>query len=466
MNEIGKPKTGLLPLMLEMYKKYAPEIEKKQKPFITYIADNLKKFSEVKIAPICSNRREVNSSIKDFEIENVDVLIVIFIAYATSISALNPLLETNIPILLFSTTPKSSMAQGMSMEDILLNHGVHGYMDLSNVLKRNRRPFQFASGGKDDSGVYLEIEQWTRAARVKKLLKGSNIGIAGYTFDGMGDFGIDTTSLNSEIGPEIKHIPLNILAERAKSLGDAEITIEIEKDRKKYTMDQSIDIDIHRESLRIFLGLSKIVDEYSLNAFTMHFQGILENPHIKTPPFLAISKLQEKGLAYAGEGDLLGATANLMMRYLCGNTLFTETFCPDFEGGRMVMGHMGESNPAMGIKTVLRRKRFAFGKAVDPVIAEVQMEEGKATILNLGIVEDNRFQMIAYTGAVCEKIPGSQDIDMPYFHFKPDIPLRDFLIEYGLAGGTHHIALTYGDRREEIKKLAELLQIELIIMEL
>jgi len=464
MNESGTPRIGLLPLMLEMYKEFLPEMQTRQSVFIREIADKLGSFTEVTTASICTNRGEVKSAIAGFEAEHADVILVIFVSYATSISVLVPLLETNIPIVLFSTTPKNSMAGGMRMDDIMLNHGIHGYMDLANVLRRNRRWFQFVSGCKNDANAFNEIETWARAARAKSMLKQSTIGIAGYTFDGMGDFGIDTTYLHARLGPEVRHIPLNTLAEHIRGVGDDEVIKEIEGDKKNYEIGPGVTADIHGESNRVYLGLKKIVDELGINAFTMHFQGILENPDIRTLPFLAASKLQEGGLVYSGEGDFLGATAGLMLRYLCGNTVFTETFCPDFDGGRIVMGHMGESNPAFGVKTLLRRKKFVFGEALDPVIADTQMKPQRVTVLNLGIVEDNEFQMIVYGGEVCDKIPGSEDIDMPYFHFKPDMELPAFLTEYGRAGGTHHIAVTDGDRQDDILKLAEMLQINAVVL--
>ena len=462
MNDPVKPKIGLLPLMLELYKESYPALAKKQQPFIEHIRDNLRNFSDVVVAPVCTKRDEVRSSIIEFEGKDIDGIVILFIAYATSISALNPLLETQLPLLLFSTAPKSSMAQGMSSEDITLNHGVHGYMDLANVLKRSGRRYRFVSGTKDDEKALQEIELWSRVARARKMLRKSVIGLAGYTFDGMGDFGVDTTLLNTTLGPEVKHVPLTMLSDAVLSVSDDDLENEILSDTRRFTIDDDIDSDIHKESNRVYLGLSKVVHQLSLNAFTMHFQGILEHPHIKTLPFLAISKLQEQGLAYAGEGDLLGAAANLMVRYVCGDTVFTETFCPDFDGGRIVMGHMGESNPAFGTTTVLRRKKFRFGKAVDPVIADVHMKKGKATVINLGIVEDNTFQLIVYTGEICEKIPDYGDIDMPYFHFKPDMELPELLTAYGLAGGTHHIAMTPGNKKHEIQQLAEVLRIQFV----
>jgi L-arabinose isomerase len=464
MNDAGKAKVGLLPLMLEMYREFSPDMMKRQQPFIDRVSENLGRFAHVVKATVCANRKEVFNAVHILEAEEVDVIVVIFIAYATSISSLKPLLGTELPLLLFSTSPKSSMAEGMSMDDIMLNHGVHGYMDLSNVLRRYGRAFQFVAGKVDDDASYKEIDRWARAARAKRLLQGSTIGLAGYTFDGMGDFGIDTTYLNATLGPEKRQVPLNLLAERIGEVKDAELDEEMQRDRQQYTIAGDVDEEIHRESNRVYLGLKRIVEELNLNAFSMHFQGILENPQIRTLPFLAISKLQQQGLAYAGEGDLLGAVGNLMARFVSGDTLFTETFCPDFDGGRIVMGHMGESNPAYAAKTVLRRKKFAFGEALDPVIADVQMLQQRATVINLGMADQEDYQMILYTGEICDPIPGSDDIDMPYFHFKPDMKLEHLLNEYGLYGGTHHVAMVKGDAVEDLLKLAELLRIHSVVL--
>ena len=208
MNDLKKPKIGLLPLMLELYKEYSPEMAEKQAPFLKTVIDNLQTFSEVNAVPVCSNTNMAKSSIKEFERKDVDLIVIVFIAYAASISALRPLLDTKIPLLLFSTSPKGSMAEGMNSEDIMLNHGIHGYMDLANVLKRNKRQFIFVSGKKDDKKTLNDIEQWSRTAKTVSLLKKSTIGIAGYTFDGMGDFGVDTTMLNAVLGPEVKHVPV------------------------------------------------------------------------------------------------------------------------------------------------------------------------------------------------------------------------------------------------------------------
>ena len=99
-----------------------------------------------------------------------------------------------------------------------------------------------------------------------------------------------------------------------------------------------------------------------------------------------------------------------------------------------------------------------------PKSMSASLKKGKATVLNLGINRDNDFQMLVYAGEICEKIHGSDDIDMPYFHFKPDLGLEEFLTEYGLAGGTHHVAMTGGNRNEELIELAKMLQLDIVVM--
>jgi L-arabinose isomerase len=464
MSAHDKPRIGLLPLMLELYKQYKPEILEKQRPFIAGISDSLSEFVNVVTADVCTRSSEVRTAIRTFEAEDVDLVVIVFTSYATSLSALNPLLETNLPLLLFSTTPKNSMAEGITVEDISLNHGVHGYMDLANVLRRFGRRFFFVAGTKEDKKVLSEIEQWATAAKADKLLRRSTIGIAGYTFDGMGDFGVDTTTLNAVFGPEVKHVPLDLLAGNIAEVSEKDVERETAHDHREYIIADDLDPYTHKESNRVYLGLRKTIDELSLTGLTMHFQGVLENPGIITPPFLAISKLQAQGIAYAGEGDILGTVANMMLRFMCGNTMFTEPFCPDFEGGRLLMGHMGESNPAFGEQTVLRKKKFLFGDAIAPTVTDVTLKKKITTMLNLGIVENCNFQLIGFTGEICRRIQGAAEIDMPYFHFKPATGLTHFLTEYGLAGGTHHLAMTTGDRTGLITKLSEVLNVNNIIL--
>lgn len=466
MSERVRPRVGLLPLMLNLYRSVFPDLPKKQGAFLRFLATRMERFADVIVAEISTTRSEVQAAVRHLESEDVDLIAVVFIAYAPSLSALRPLLGTQRPLLLVSTVPSSSMGRGMSGEDILLNHGVHGYMDLANVLRRVGRPFGFVSGAKEDERLWRELEGWARAALAVTKLQGAKIGMVGYTFDGMGDLAVDLTRLNADLGPEIEHIPLTLLAEYVQWVSEAEVQAEVERDRRRYIVTPQVDSFVHGEANALYLALKQVIEDWHLDGFTMHFQAVLENPELKAPPFLGVSKLQEEGVAYAGEGDVLGVTANLVLKYLTGRTMFTEIFCPDFEGNRLVMAHMGESNPAFGVRTVLRRKLFPFGGSIDPVVADVEVSPAqRATLLNLAVTKGQRFQFTTITGEICPRLPAAEDVDMPYFHFRPEIDVAALLSTYGQAGGTHHFAITDAHKVSEIEKLADMMSVAMLSLE-
>ena len=58
-------------------------------------------------------------------------------------------------------------------------------------------------------------------------------------------------------------------------------------------------------------------------------------------------EIMERGGGYAGEGDVLtaGLVGALMSVY--PETTFTEMFCPDWKEDKILLSHMGESNPRL-----------------------------------------------------------------------------------------------------------------------
>ena len=61
-------------------------------------------------------------------------------------------------------------------------------------------------------------------------------------------------------------------------------------------------------------------------------------------PFLEISRLMERGIGYAGEGDVLTAALVGALMKVYAETTFTEMFCPDWKGNSIMLSHMGEIN--------------------------------------------------------------------------------------------------------------------------
>lgn len=48
--------------------------------------------------------------------------------------------------------------------------------------------------------------------------------------------------------------------------------------------------------------------------------------------------------------------------------------------------------------------------------------------------------------------------------FRPHMPIADFLGEYSSFGGTHHLALVYGDVTEHIARFGRLMGWEVVVL--
>ncbi len=459
MGDQRRPKIGLLPLMLELYDESAPELKLHQAQFARQIADVLSSAAEVSQAAVCNTRAQVDAAVADFEGEGCEGIIVVHLSYAPSLISASALTRTSLPVLLFNTTPAPKIDAGLTREDVMQNHGIHGVQDLANILLRAGKTYHIVSGHISIPGVVEKVLRWCRAALVVKFLRQMRVGLIGQPFEGMGDFSVDLTALQTVVGPQVVRISPREVAELAQQVPREHVQVEAEADRQQFAPVADLDPELHAISVRAGLGLSAAIQKYDLDALAMHFMAFNDLPKIGAVPFLGISKLQALGIGYAGEGDVACASLVAAMAQYSGKAAFTEMFCPDWGGNQILMAHMGECNPLLAReKPILKSVPFPYGELTDPVIAVGGMAPGSATLVNLVCVGQGTFRLTAAEVAVSD-FP-VLDLAMPHFKIQPPLPLGEFLTKYSEAGGSHHLAIVPGHLAEEVRILAELVGLE------
>ena len=159
----------------------------------------------------------------------------------------------------------------------------------------------------------------------------------------MGDFLISDQDYAEKIGAKVIYMQPEDIEKLLGQVTDAEVDEEIAINQQKYTVEISQE-DNYRDASRAGLVLRKWVEANKLTACTVNFLT-LDECGLPKMPFVECCKLMERGLGYAGEGDVLtaGLVGALMQVY--PNTGFTEMFCPDWERDLLLLSHMGESNP-------------------------------------------------------------------------------------------------------------------------
>jgi len=449
---MDESRAGLLPLYVKLYDQTLPGLRERVGPFAEEAAEALRREGvAVTVAPVCCERKEVEAAIRRFREEDVHCIVTLHLAYSPSLEAAEALAGAGIPILFLDTTPDRSFGPGTDPERILYNHGIHGVQDLASVLRRRGVPYRVVAGHLSEREVSLRAAEMVRAARAARALSQMKVVRIGKPFPGMGDFQVPGKLLAERFGVRVEEREPGDLVPFAAAVTEEEIAEEVAQDRERFTCEVSE--EVHRRTVRAGLGLRRLLEREGAGAFALNFLAFdsAQEP-VSTVPFLECAKAMERGLGYAGEGDVLTASFAGAVARAWGRTTFTEMFCADWSGGRVFLSHMGEANPAFAAgRPILYEKDFPFTAASNPACLGFAFAPGPATFVNVTPGPDDSFRIIVAPVMVVEEERAHPEATrLIRAWIKPSVPVGPFLEEYSHLGGTHHSVLVSGDHVEGI----------------
>ena len=136
----------------------------------------------------------------------------------------------------------------------------------------------------------------------------------------------------------------------------------------------------------------------------------------------------------------------------------------DFELDSVLVSHMGEGNwkvarkdrpdPADRPRARHRRPRQP---ADDRVLGAARARRRRPRSCRS---RARRYRLLVGHGEVLDT-PELPNVEMPYFHFRPDAGVKDFMDEWLRLGGPHHFVTNLGEHAGRWRRLAELLDLEL-----
>ncbi len=369
------------------------------------------------------------------------------------------LLETPLPLILFNTQSLVEVTRNYGFNDLLNNHGMQGIQDIASVLVREGRSFSIVTGLINQPDVHATLLDHLAAFRTARALKRSPVTRLGEPQAGMGDMEVDLDHLKNAMGINYVDLSPEDLAKASEAASIAEIMEGIRFDQEHFDIAPDLTPEDHERSLRLEMGMRRLVRGYSLAGLTFSFDSIIRTPGIETLPFLGISKLMGEGLAYAGEGDLLATAGGILTRVLCGETNFTEMYTMDFNNNSVLDSHMAEGNWRMARrdrKPRLLKREFTLAECKPFASLAFSLEPGAITLFNLTLTADRQFHFITLAAEVAD-FPPLESLEIPNFKIAFRRDIRAILNEYSLIGGTHHLSLAYGDHRTRFRYLAKIL---------
>ena len=245
---------GLLPLFLQLYDETRPDMRDHIRPIVDSMTELLQTFgTSVVEAPIVTTTHDVVEAMSRFDRAGVDLIATLHLAYSPSLLVADVLTSTGKPILVIDSTISPTFDSG-DPRYLLNNHGIHGVMDLTSVLRSRGVYYTVVAGHADATGFRFRLKNVLSAYRFAKLFRNQCVGVTGAPFSGMGDFAIDRDALTLSYGIQALDIDPDSVIDAAEGIDDKRVDEMVSRDRSEYDTSAIVEAT-HRREVRIYLAL-------------------------------------------------------------------------------------------------------------------------------------------------------------------------------------------------------------------
>jgi len=450
--------------MQELYDDMIPGITDHQAAYARELAASLAGEADVVFLRPARNRSDVEAVTRDLNAEGVDGIMIVMLTYGPAMRTVRALLENPLPVLLANVQPEGAVTEHWDMADLTYNQGIHGSQDQSNIMLRSGVSYSIITDDWRSASFRRSFASWARAAMTVTELKRARIALFGYPMNGMGDILYDPPAMMRRVGPQVINENLGELYLKMQDVSDSEVSALIALHHQRFKVHEDLPAENHAYAARMEIAIRSMLEAGNYAGFSAHFEPVGKDGRFKQLPLLAASDLMADGYGYGAEGDTNNAALVYAGHLLIGDAHFSEMYAMDFGMGSIFISHMGEGNWKVARKdrpVHLIDRPLGIGGLGNPPTAVFSAQPGPATTASLVPLEGEEFRLLAGLGEVLDT-PELPKVEMPYFHFRPNSGLRDFMNEWLRNGGTHHFCTNLGDHVERWRYLAELLDVDFV----
>ena len=408
-----------------------------------------------------------------FRAEDVDLVILQMLTYATSYNVLPVVRDLNVPVVVVNVQKKAQPDYANTDIPIWLGElyacGAPGEVvaDLNRAGKRHAVITGVVEGG--DPEVAEQLEQWCTAAQVRRRLRRTNIAQIGRPYPGMMDLYIDETNLYNRMGLYTKQFDWEKMWAIADDIDDqaaidakaAEIIDTFDIEGGAEVSDKPI-----QDMAKYVVAFEQWVRDEEIGLVASHYDGYAQGQAGVLDSMLipAFSMLIKQGTACAVEGDMKVAMAMSILKTIAGTGQLSEMYSIDFPEDVVIIGHSGSGDADISTakKPTLKVVPVFHGKTGGGYLT--QFYPGLGTVTYLGITQDGdgNFKFVVAEG---------ENVEGPIFTFgdtnmrmKFSIGAREFMNRWNETGPTHHMAAALGSHTDTILKVAKILDVPVDIV--
>ncbi len=447
---------------LPQFPSLVPEFEAQYEAFKKTLPDTV----EIIDGGMVTTKEQSMKAGDKFRAADVDLVFLQMLTYATSYNVLPAIRDLDVPVVIVNV--QKLKAPDYAKTDIptwlgeLYACGAVGeaVADLERAGKRHAVITGVVEGG--DPYVAAEIEDWCRAAQVRRRFRDTNIAQIGRPYPGMMDLYIDETNLYNRMFLYTKQFDWEKMWAIADNITDeAAIRAKAEDILNTFDIEGGATVETVWEMAKYVVAFEQWAKDEQLGFVASHYDGYAKGQAGVLDSMLipAFSMLIKQGTACAVEGDMKVAMAMSILKTISGTGQLSEMYSIDFNEDICIIGHSGSGDADISTakKPTMKIVPVFHGKTGGGYLTQFYPPVGDITYLAITQDKDGNFKFIVAEGV---------NEEGPIFTFgdtnmrtRFSIGAREFCNRWSEAGPTHHMAAATGRHIDTLLKVAKIFNI-------
>lgn len=401
-----------------------------------------------------------------FRAADVDIVFLQMLTYATSYNMLPAIRDLDVPVILVNI--QKLKAPDYENTDIPTWLGelyaCGGVGEAVADLQRAGKRYAVITGvvERGDLEVQAEIEDWCKAAQVRRRFRDTNIAQIGRPYPGMMDLYIDETNLYNRMFLYTKQFDWEKMWAIADDIDDKNVIREKAQDiLDTFDTESGTTIETVWEMAKYVVAFEKWVQDERLGLVASHYDGFAKGKAGVLDSMLipVFSMLIKQGTACAVEGDMKVAMAMSILKTIAGTGQLSEMYSIDFNEDICIIGHSGsgDADISQAKKSTMKIVPVFHGKTGGGYLTQFYPPVGDITYLAITQDKDGNFRFVVAEG---------ENVDGPIFTFgdtnmrtRFQCGAREFMNRWSEAGPTHHMAAAVGRHVDTILKVAKIFNV-------
>ena len=314
----------------------------------------------------------------------------------------------------------------------------------------------------DEPYPILQIDAYLRAAYAAKKLRSARVGTMGYRDMLLYGTQFEGNSMRGQLGVEVEPFEMLEIVRLAEEVNSDEVSEQITWIKENWKILKPCNDKKKKKGVRYALAIAQKVRSRGYDALTLiDVDGMKKL--LSYPPALVFMLLERLcGVCTTPENDVMGNVMQLIIRYLTGQAAHYMEYYEFFKES-MLIG-VPDYIPVPAIEGDVELLPTAFGLLDQSLLNVSKVKTGYVTCARL-YYQKGRYFMHIYTGE------GKKPPKWEEFGWAPPAPQLPSLevfpdsctvAEFAQKVASQHVIVCYGDESLALKKLCEMLNIEVV----